>query len=221
MTGDSRDREVPRPVWASDMKRVVVLLAIVLGGGVFLCLPAIDVQAQLGVGIMPGIVQVDEPLLPGGRYNLPSLQVVNTGNVSSDYGVELASTAQQEQLQPPADFIILSPTSFHLEPGANQVVSLSLDIPLKAAPGNYLAYIEAHPVATSTGGGMQIGVAAATKLYFTVKPANVFVAVTNSIANFFTRNAPLSYIVPGVVALGLLVFFLRRHIKIDMKIARK
>ena len=201
------------------MKKTFNLLAIVLAGILLLCLPGADVQAQSGVGIMPGIIRVDEPLLPGGRYNLPSLQVINTGNVSSDYGMELAFIAEQEELQPPADFIVLSPTSFHLEPGANQVVSLSLDIPIRAKPGDYLAYIEAHPVAT--GGGMQIGVAAATKLYFTVKPANLFVGVANSIANFFTRNAPYSYIVPGVIVLGLLIFFLRRRIRIDIKIARK
>ena len=212
---------MPRPVWASDMKTIVGLLAIVLAGMVFLCLPAADIQAQTGVGIMPGIIRVDEPLLPGGRYNLPSLQVLNTGSEASDYGVELASMAEQEELQPPDDFIILSPTSFHLEPGANQVISLSLDIPVKAKPGDYLAYIEAHPVATGAGGGMQIGVAAATKLYFTVKPANVFVGVTNSIASFFTSTAPGSYIVLGIIVLGLVVLFLRRRIRVDIRIARK
>ena len=196
------------------------MLVIVLAG-MLLCLPAADILAEVGVGIMPGTIRVDEPLLPGGRYNLPSVQVLNTGNVSSDYRVELASMAEQEELQPPADFIVLSPTSFHLEPGANQLVSLSLDIPVRAKPGDYLAYIEAHPVATGAGGGMQIGVAAATKLYFTIKPANVFVAITNSIANFFTRNAPYSYIVLGVIVLGLLIFFLRRRIRIDIRIARK
>jgi hypothetical protein len=203
------------------MKRTFSLLAIMMAGTFLLCLPAADIQAQSGVGIMPGTIRVDEPLLPGGRYNLPSLQVLNTGNESSNYGVELAYMAEQEELQPPAEFIILSPTSFHLEPGANQLVSLSLDIPVRAKPGDYLAYVEAHPVATGEGGGMQIGVAAATKLYFTVKPANVFVAITNSIANFFTRTAPASYIALGVIVLGLLIFFLRRRIRIDIRIARK
>jgi hypothetical protein len=203
------------------MKKRFSLLAIVLAGILLLCLPAAAIQAQVGVGIMPGIIRVDEPLLPGGRYNLPSLQVVNTGNKSSDYGVELAYMAEQDELQPPADFIIVSPASFHLEPGASQVISLSLDIPVKAKPGDYLAYVEAHPTATSSGGGMQIGVAAATKLYFTVKPASVFVGITNSIASFFTRNAPGSYIVPGVIVLGLVVFFLRRRIRVDIRIARK
>ena len=203
------------------MRKVFGLLAVVLAAGLLSCLPAARIDAQIGVGITPGTIRVDDPLLPGGRYSLPSLQVVNTGNVSSDYWVELASVAEQEELQPPVTYISLSPTSFALEPGAKQVVSLSLDIPLKARPGRYLAYIEAHPTATSGGGGMQIGVAAATKLYFTVKPANVLVAITNSITNLWVRTAPGSYLVLGVVALGLLAFFLHRRIRVDIKIVRK
>jgi len=203
------------------MKKTFSLLAVVLVGMLFLCLPAADIQAQSGVGIMPGIIRVDELLLPGGRYNLPSVQVVNTGSEASDYEVELAFMAEQEELQPSSDFIILSPTSFYLEAGSNQVISLSLDIPVRAKPGDYLAYIEAHSVATGAEGGMQIGVAAATKLYFTVKPASLFVGVMNSIANFFTRTAPGSYIVLGIIVLGLAVFLLRRRIRVDITIARK
>ena len=203
------------------MKKTLSLLAVVLAAMLFLYLPVADIQAQSGVGITPGIIRVDEPLLAGGRYNLPSLQVVNTGGQASDYVVELASVADQEELQPPSDFIILSPSSFHLEPGASQIISLSLDIPVRPKPGDYLAYIEAHPVATSAGNGMQIGVSAAAQLYFTVKPANVFMGVINSIASFFTSAAPGSYIVPGVIVIGLVVFFLRRRIRVDIRIARK
>ena len=202
------------------MRRVLGLLAVVLVSVFGLCLAAGNTQASVGVGIMPGTIRVDKPLLPGGIYSLPSVQVVNTGTEAGDYEVELASMAEQEELTPPAEFIVLSPTSFHLEPGANQSVSLSLSIPVKAKPGDYLAYIEAHPVAPG-GGGMSIGVAAASKLYFTIKPANVLVGIANSIGNFFTRTAPASYIVLGVVAVGLAVFFLRRHIKVNIRVGRK
>jgi P pilus assembly chaperone PapD len=202
------------------MKRAFSWLAVVLVGFACLCLAAGHVEAQAGVGIMPGIIRVDKPLLPGGRYNLTSLQVINTGSEPSQYEVELASVAEQKELQPPAEFIILSPTSFYLEPGASQVISLSLDIPVKAKPGDYLAYIEAHPVATSQG-GMTIGVAAANKLYFTVRPANAFVGAANHIANFFTGNAPVSYIVLGAVVAGLLAFFLRRRLKVDIRVTRR
>jgi hypothetical protein len=203
------------------MKKTLNLLALLLVVTVFLCLPAANIRAHSGVGIAPGTIRVDNPLLPGSRYDLPSVQVLNTGDESNDYVVQLASMADQEELQPPAGFIDLSPTSFRLEAGANQIVSLSLDIPVRAKPGDYLAYIEARPVAAEDGGGTQIGAAVATKLYFTVKPANLFVGVMNSIANFFSRTAPASYIILGIIVLGLAIFFLRRRIKVDITIARK
>jgi len=192
---------------------VVVGLSLVIGG-----LGVSYVQAQAGVGIMPGIIRVDEALLPG-HYNLPSVQVVNTGQVASEYEVELARMAEQKELQAPPEFISFSPKSFHLEPGANQVVSLSLDIPIKAKPGDYLAYIEAHPVAH--GNGMTIGIAAATKLFFTIKPANIVVGVFAVISSFFSIRAPISYIVLGVVLLGIVVFFLRRRISFEVRVGRK
>lgn len=203
------------------MKKTPNLLALLLVVTVFLCLPAANIEAESGVGIMPGTIRVDNPLLPGSRYDLPSIQVLNTGDESSDYVVQLASMADQEELQPPADFIDLSPTSFRLEPGANQIVSLSLDIPVRAKPGDYLAYIEAHPVVAEAGGETQISAAVATKLYFTVKPANLFVGVMNSIASFFTSAAPGSYIVLGVIVIGLVASLLRRRIRVDIRIARK
>lgn len=200
------------------MKNVFALAAILVSL-ISLCLGAVQVQAQPGVGIMPGVIRVDEPLLPGGYYNVPSLQVVNTGQEASDYEVELARMAQQEELQAPPEFISFSPKSFHLEPGASQVVSLSLDIPVKAKPGDYLAYIEAHPVAHA--GGTSIGIAVATKLFFTIKPANIVVGVFAAISSFFSIRAPISYIVLGAVLLGIVVFFLRRRIRFEVKMERK
>ena len=193
-------------------------LAVILMSIALLCVATGEVQAQAGVGIMPGVIRVDEPLLPG-HYNLPSVQVVNTGGEASEYEVELARMAEQEELHPPPEFISFSPKSFYLEPRANQVVSLSLDIPVKAKPGDYLAYIEAHPVAP--GNGTTIGVAVATKLFFTIKPANIVVGVFAAISSFFSVRAPISYIVLGAVLLGIVVFFLRRRISFEVKVGRK
>lgn len=202
------------------MKRLFNLASVMLVSIVILCLVASYAQAQVGVGITPGIIRVDEPLLPGGYYKLPSLQVINTGSEASQYEVELTSMAEQEELQPPEDFISFSPKSFYLEPGASQVISLRLDIPVRAKPGDYLAYIEAHPVSPGAG-GMSIGVAVATKLFFTIKPTNIVVGIAYSIAGFFTSRAPISYIVPGIIVLGVLVFFLRRHIRLEVRIGHK
>jgi len=201
------------------MSRAPGLLAVALVSLLSMCLAAGVALAAVGVGIAPGIIRVDEPLLPGGHYNLPSVSVVNTGTEAGDYEMELARMAEQQELEPPAEYIVISPTHFHLEAGASQTVSLSLSIPAKAKPGDYLAYIEAHPVAGE--GGTSVGVAAATKLYFTIRPSNVWVGVTNAIGNFFTGTAPASYIVLGVVLAGLVVFFLRRRIRVDIRIRRR
>ena len=198
------------------MKKInlVAVVAVVIG-----FLGAGSVQAEVGLGIMPATIRVEEALMPGGRYRLPSLQVLNTGTEGSQYELGFARMAVQDELQPPNEFISFSPGSFYIEPGANQIVSLSLDIPIKAKPGDYLAYIKAHPV--SEVGGTSIGIAVATKLYFTVKPANVVAGVANAVGNFFSRTAPFSYVVVGVVVLGGAIFFLRQRIKFEVRLARK
>jgi hypothetical protein len=201
------------------MKRAPGLLAMVLASLFSMCLATGVALASVGVGITPGIIQVDEPLLPGGHYNLPSLQVMNTGTEAGDYEVVIARMGEQQELEPPAEYIVISPAQFHLEAGASQTVSLSLSIPAKARPGDYLAYIEAHPVAEA--GGTSVGVAAAAKLYFTIRPSNVWVGVTNAVGDFFTSTAPASYIVLGVVLVGVAAFFLRRHIRVDIRIRRR
>ena len=200
------------------MKNVFSL--IILASLVFLCLGVGQTEAQVGVAISPGIIRVDEPLFPGAYYNLPSLQVINSGKEASDYGVELAKVAGLKELSPPVEFIDFNPKSFRLEPGASQTVSLGLSLPVKAKPGDYLAYIEAHPVSPDKE-GVSIGIASAAKVYFTVKPANIFVAVFTAITSFFTTRAPISYIILGLVILGVVIFFLQRHFKFDLKIGRK
>ena len=194
-----------------SLVKVLVLLLVICGS---LCWAG-NVQADTGVGVMPGTIWVDDPLSPGQVYQLTSIQVLNTGTEPGEYEVELAYMEDQEELQAPEEYISFSPRSFYLEPGDNQVVALSLNIPIKATPGDYLNRVQAHPVAA--GSGTSIGVAAATKLYFTVRPANVWVGMVYSVTGFFVRNAPVSYIVPSAIALVLLIIFLRRHIKLEVR----
>ena len=46
-------------------------------------------------------------------------------------------------------------------------------VPVKTKPGEYFAFLESGPVAEG-GPGTSGGVAVATKLYFTVVPANLW-----------------------------------------------
>ncbi len=191
-----------------------------LVGMIVPCLGASYALAQAGVGITPGIIEVDEPLLPGGYYKLPTVQVINTGTEASQYEVVLTIMGDQKELKPTNDFISFNPRSFYLKPDASQAIVVTLDIPARAKPGDYLAYVEAHPVSQAAG-GTSVGIAVATKVFFTVKPANILVGIGYSIVSFFTRTAPVSYIVLGVIALGIIIFFLRRHIRFEIKVGHR
>jgi hypothetical protein len=202
------------------MNKICRLLAVISAITIFLVFGN-ALFANVGVGIMPGIIRVDQPLKPGGQYRLTSMQVVNTGSESGSYQVGVTTLGKQDELTPPADFIMFDPSEpFGLEGGANKVISISLSIPVNAKPGNYLAYVEAHPVANASG-GTSIGVSAATKLYFTVASSSTLAGIMNSISNFIDRQAPWSYIIPAVIILGFLVFHMSRKLKFELKLTRK
>lgn len=185
---------------------------------VFLVLPSFA-SAKVGVGVGLGKVQIDEPLSPGGIYKLPSLPVLNTGDEAGDYEVAVTYQHEQEQLRPVEAWFSFSPKTFYLEPGGSQKVDISLNLPVKAKPGDYFGYLEAHPTAKKEG--VTIGVAAATKLYFTVKPSGVLGAAIARVTSWFEQNAPYSYwALAGLIALAIILVF-RRFFALQFGIRRK
>ncbi len=201
-----------------SIRWLIVLALLFIGAAVGV--PNVEAGPQVGVGIMPGIIKVDKGLLPGGQYKIAPVQVVNTGNISSQYELIITRMARQEELQPPAEFVSFSPRIFTLEAGKSRTIDLNLNIPANATAGNYLAYVEARPVSTEAG-GMTIGIAAATKLYFTVLPADMLQSFAADIGRFFGRTSPFSYIVLGLLAVAVFAFLFRRYIRLDIKLSRK
>jgi uncharacterized membrane protein len=102
--------------------------------------------ADLGVGVSLGDIAIQDSLSPGGRYRLPSLAVINTGDVQSDYGIRVSFQHNQSELRPPQAWLDFSPQRFPLEPNQSQAVSITLTIPTNAEPGDYFAFLEAHPI---------------------------------------------------------------------------
>ena len=153
--------------------------------------------AKIGVGVGLGKIQIDEELSPGGIYKLPTLPVLNTGDEDGNYEVTVTYLSEQPELQPAVEWFKFSPQKFPLAAGQSQNVEVSLSLPVNVRPGNYFAFLEAHPVAKAEG--VTIGVAAATKLNFTVKPAGVLGAAIERVRSLFENNAPVSYIVAGIV----------------------
>lgn len=176
------------------MKKVLLCLSFL-----FLLFPS-TVSAIIGVGVGTGKIQVDEDLKPGIIYELPSLSVLNTGDEPSEYQVSVTYHEKQPELSPPESWFIFTPHEFHLEPGQAQIVDVKLNLPLQIEPGDYFAYLEAHPLKKAqTGGNTSIGIAAASKLYFTVTPANIWSAIYYKAISFWNVYAPW----PQRVAIGL------------------
>lgn len=171
--------------------------------------------ADLGVGISHSEITVEEELAQGGRYQLPAVTVTNTGTEAARYEVVITFIQDQPQIRPEADWLRFQPQAFDLTPGQSQTVSIALSVDGGAEPGDYFALIEAHPIQADTG--VTIGVAAAAKLSFEVKPSNLFELWRLRIAHFFEDNSPYSIVLPPTIAGLALVYFLSRRFRLRIE----
>ena len=178
-------------------------------------------RAGIGVGVNLGKIEIDEPLKPGGIYNLPIIGVVNTGDEEGDYELEITYHQDQPELRPSQDWFSFSPAKFHLEPGESKSVEVKLALPFNMRPGDYFSYIEAHPVAKQGQSGTTIGIAAATKTYFTVAPTNVASAVVWRVYSLFTVYAPWSYMILIIFVGAVTIVVFKRFFNFQIGVRRK
>ena len=196
------------------MKKIIVLsLAALL-------LVPLFTFARVGVGVNLGKIELDEPLKPGGIYNFPSLGVINTGDEAGDYEVAVTYHQDQPQLRAEQEWFSFSPSQFHLEASKSQSVAVKLNLPMKVKPGDYFCYLEAHPI-IKAGPGTTIGVAAATKTYFTVAPANIWQAIYYRTSSFFAMHAPWSYVILAVVITAIIIAIIRKFFAFKINIRKK
>ena len=199
------------------MKKIILLLIIGLMTTLFVTSQAL---ARIGVGVNLGKIEIDEPLKPGGIYNFPSIGVINTGDEPGDYEVAVTYHQDQPQLRPVQEWFSFSPSSFHLGPGQSQSVVIKLALPVKTKPGDYFAYLEAHPIIKAVP-GTTIGVAAATKTYFSVIPANIWQAIYYKISSLMTIYAPWTYVVLAMVMAAILIVIFRKFFAFQIGIRKK
>lgn len=176
--------------------------------------------ARVGVGVNLGKIEIDEPLKPGGIYNFPNIGVINTGDEPGDYGVEVTYHQDQPELRPAQEWFSLNPQRFHLEPSQSQSVAVKLTLPVRVKPGDYFAYLEAHPIIEARPGAT-IGVAAATKTYFTIIPANIWQAIYYKISSFFEMYSPWTYVVLAVTIGAIIITIIRKFFAFQLKIRRR
>lgn len=196
-----------------------LFLGIFLLGTVIFTFPRTSV-ADVGVGVGSGRVTVQEPLKPGGTYDLPSIPVLNTGDEPGNYEMSIEYHEGQAQHKPERSWFSFTPATFPLDPGRSQVVKISIRLPVKTVPGEYFAYLEAHPVKVNEAGKSRVNVAAAAKLFFTVEPANIFQGMYFFLLSFLTRYAPWTYVVLAVIAASAILSILRRYVSFNVGIKK-
>lgn len=200
------------------MKKIKYLL---VGQFLFVFLFSQAVWARLGVGVGTGKIEVDEKLMPGMRYELPDLSVLNTGDESSYYEVKTAYHTGQEQIIPDKEWFEFNPREFHLDPGEGKQVKVTLNLSVKAMPGDYFVYLEGRPIINNEEGKTSIGIAAAAKLYFTVAPANILQGIYYKVLAFWIHNQPWTNIAAGVVAVLVMLRFIKNNFNIQVQRTRK
>jgi len=184
-------------------------------------IPSVAV-ARVGVGVTAGKIKVDEPIKPGGIYGLPIVPVVNTGDELSDYGFSIEYLEYQEERKPPREWFRFDPEKYSLSPGKVQDIKVKLMLPVNAQPGEYFAFLEAHPVVNSEGGGeTTVKIAAASKLYFEVAPANIWQGMYYRFISLINQYSPWTYIV--AVVMGALIVFslIRRFFTFKLSVSRR
>lgn len=185
----------------------LLLLAVLL-------LPVL-VLAKVGVGMGAGEIRIDEEIKLGGIYEIPSVRIFNTGDETTTYGMGIAFHQDMHQLRPQKEWFTFTPATFTLEPNESELVKVVMTVPLKGEPGDYFAFIESGPVPTNEV-GTSVGVAVATKLYFTLVPANFFQAVTHRVSSLFENYAPWSWIGLGLIAFIILITIVRRFFSFNV-----
>lgn len=170
-----------------------------------------EAEGSVGAGIGIGRINVSQELLPGGIYNLPQIPVLNTGTEGGTYEMGLSFLKDQTQRRPESSWVGFSPPKFYLAAGETKLIRAKLKLPTDTRPGDYFALLEVRRL-PSEEGKVQIGPAAAAKLYFSVGAASVLGAVRARFLTFVETN-PLIYLVLAVVLLLEAVSILRRHFR--------
>lgn len=177
-------------------------------------------SARVGVGVTTGKIQVDERLMAGVIYKLPVFQVINTGDEASDYSVSIEFRENQEEMRTSSEWFKFEPSNFYLEPGDAQAVTVELVLPLDVIPGDYFCFISGHPDLDKQSGVTQIGISAASKLYFTVAPSNIFEGIYYRVLSLWVKYQPWTNIGGAVVLAVIILYILSRFIKIEIRVKK-
>jgi hypothetical protein len=127
-------------------------------------------DASVGVGVQVSPVRLGSMAQRGGSYAL-SVDVVNTGTEAEAVSMRVERLSRGSARAVPPSWIQFAGAAVQIAPGKAARVSLELVVPGQARPGEYLSDIVASGSAAGQAGTGNLGVAAATKLEFSVSSA--------------------------------------------------
>ena len=127
-------------------------------------------DASVGVGVQVSPVRLGSMAHRGETYALP-LDVVNTGTQAEAVSMRVEQLSRGPGRAVPPSWIQFSGPAVQIAPGQAVRVSLELVVPDRAKPGEYLSDIVVSGSAVGQAGTDNLGVAAATKLEFSVSSA--------------------------------------------------
>lgn len=194
-----------------------ILKASVIAVALIMFLVNSAAAATLGVGVGTGKIEIDEHIKPSLSYKLPPIVVFNNGDIESDYEMSVEFNEHQSELKPDDAWLNFLPNQFSLEPGKSQQVAVTLKPGYSAKPGDYFAYLEARPIKKDETGTTAIRIAAATKLYFKIIPANFWQRIYYAIMDFWDRHKAIIVTAGGAALIATSVLIVKKYLKIDIQ----
>ena len=129
--------------------------------------------------------------------------MINTGDEVTSYELSIGYLESQQERRPGEAWFSFSPARLSLQPGESHEVAVGIDVPASALPGDYFALLKAQTVAEQTG-GTSVGVAAATKLSFSVASSGWLDAQWHRVNRWLDDAAPWTYLLPAALFLAFL-----------------
>ena len=198
-------------------RRLAAIATLPMAGFLLLAFPAVASAItaganSIGVGIQVGPVRLAGIAHAGQTYDLPPVYVVNTGTEPETVRLDVQRLSKGAGRDVPKSWFKPGQTDVHLDARQSATIPVQLVVPADAKPGPYFSDVVAHGSASIEAGAASLGVAAATKLQFTVGKAVP--------AGFWSRlSSPLAW-AGGVIVLAGGAFLLARRSGFRLRLER-
>lgn len=150
-----------------DRRWLRAILTVPAAVGMLIAFPGLA-QASIGVGVQGAPVRLRTVARPGSSYALPPVYVVNTGTQDESISMRIQRLSHGPGRTVPPSWIHFTGNGMQLPARKSARIPLELVVPASAAPGKYLSDVVVVGSAAIAVGKTNLGVAAATKLEFSV-----------------------------------------------------